>query len=78
MKNKTVVKKKKIKDKIFYTVEGLSEELDLTPVAIRRYLREGKIPGIKIGQRWMVSEDNLLSYLNSASNIPEEKNWFYI
>ncbi|OGF97673.1 MAG: hypothetical protein A2Z06_01310 [Candidatus Glassbacteria bacterium RBG_16_58_8] len=47
-----------------YEVEDLSKILGLTEVAIRRYIRAGRIPGQKIGKRWYVSDENLKAFIN--------------
>lgn len=36
------------------TVDHLSRELGYDHGAIRRMLREGRLPGVKIGKRWYV------------------------
>lgn len=45
-------------------VGEISKILPLTPLTIRLYLREGRIPGAqKIGKNWYVSKENLRAYL---------------
>lgn len=41
-------------DTAVLTVERLSLELGYDPGVIRRMLREGRLPGVKIGKRWYV------------------------
>lgn len=41
-------------DATVLTVERLSLELGYDHGAIRRMLREGRLPGVKIGKRWYV------------------------
>ena len=46
-------------------VTEISEILPLTPLTIRQYLREGRIPGgQKIGKSWYVSKENLEAFLD--------------
>lgn len=58
---------KKIGDITLYTLEELSQKLDVTLVTLRAYLREGKLRGRKIGGRWHVTEESLRAYLSEAS-----------
>lgn len=46
----------------YYSVEELSEILKLHPKTVRRFIREGKIRGKKIGRSWMVSREELKRY----------------
>lgn len=48
-----------------YTPDEAASILKLTPYTIRRLLREGKLPGIKIGagQLWRIRKDELEAYL---------------
>ncbi len=45
-----------------YTVEELSELLDVQETTIRKYLREGRIQGRKMARRWYISEESLSVY----------------
>lgn len=46
-----------------YSVEDLVNMLPLTEVSIRKYLRENKLRGQKIGLKWFVMEENLKKFL---------------
>ena len=47
-----------------YSVKDLSKKLPLSQLTIRKYIREGIIPGgQKIGQGWYVSKEDLKAYL---------------
>jgi len=61
---------KNIGDIKLYTVEELSELLDIQETTIRKYLREGRIRGRKMAKRWYISEENLASYFSQTE--PEE------
>ncbi len=60
--------------KEFYTVEEVGEILNLHEKTVRRFLREGKIGGRKIGRSWMISLDELKEYAHGelAENAPED------
>ena len=39
------------------TVNQAAEALQLDPSTVRRFLREGVLPGVKVGARWRVPQD---------------------
>lgn len=57
-----------------FTVEELSEILDIQETTIRKYLRDGKLKGRKLARRWYISEESLLEYFDKqeAETEPEE------
>ena len=59
----------------FYSVEDLVKILELTPGAVRDYLRKSKIEAIKIGLRWWVSEKSLSNFLmcKGIRNLPDSE-----
>ena len=56
-----------------YEVEDLVELLGITRVSVQRYLREGRIKGIKIGRRWHVTEGNLKAFLSGETTYTPPK-----
>ena len=50
------------------TVEEVAKVLKLSPYTVRELLKEGKLPGRKIGggRQWRVSRDDLEVYLHGA------------
>lgn len=50
----------------FYTVEQISDMLDIHPKTIQRYIREGKLRAVKIGKSWRVSGHDLSEFTESA------------
>lgn len=56
-----------------YDVEDLVKLLGITRVSVQRYLREGRIRGIKIGRRWQVTEGNLKAFLSGETPYPPAK-----
>lgn len=55
----------------FFSVEQLSEILNLHPKTIQRFIREGKIKGTKIGRSWKVHTKDLKEFTHSElSDIP--------
>ncbi len=61
--NKNVYPKRKIRRISFFTTDQLVDILDLSILTVRKYLKEGKIKAVKIGQRWYISNKNLDSFL---------------
>jgi len=59
----------------FYSVEDLAKILELTPGAVRDYLRKAKIGALKIGLRWWVSEKSLSNFLmcKGIRNLPDSE-----
>lgn len=56
----------------FYSVEDLTGILNLHPKTIRRFIREGKIQGRKIGRTWKVHRDELKEYAHAELKTPAE------
>lgn len=55
-----------IKD--YYTVEQISDMLDIHPKTIQRYIREGKLRATKIGKSWRITGHDLSIFVESASS----------
>jgi excisionase family DNA binding protein len=58
---------KQIGSLTLYSVDDLHEQLGLSKMTIRTYLREGKIRGRKLGVSWYVTEEALREYFNEPS-----------
>jgi excisionase family DNA binding protein len=41
------------------TVEEASAKLKIAPKTLRDWLRTGKLPGVKLGKRWLIREQDL-------------------
>lgn len=52
------------------TVEQVAEMLQLNPQVVRQYLREGKLPGRKIGRHWRVWEEDVSGYMRQLRQSP--------
>ena len=55
------------------TVAEVSEILRIGEKTIRDLLRDGALPGVKIGKAWRIPEDDLKNYIRGDWK-PEEKN----
>ncbi|MDF3003239.1 MAG: binding domain protein excisionase family, partial [Bacillota bacterium] len=54
--------------KDYYTVDQISEMLDIHPKTIQRYIREGKLRATKIGKGWRVTGHDLSIFIQSNSD----------
>ena len=52
--------------KDYYTVEQISEMLDIHPKTIQRYIREGRLRAVKIGKSWRITGHDLSVFVESA------------
>mgnify|MGYP006425448247 FL=1 len=53
---------KKIGNLTLYSVDDLNQQLGISKMTIRAYLRDGKIQGRKLGVSWYVTEDAIRAY----------------
>ena len=50
----------------YYTVEQISELLQMHPKTVQRYIREGKLRAVKFGKSWRVSGHDLSVFTESV------------
>jgi excisionase family DNA binding protein len=48
------------------TVDQAAEYLQANPQVIRRWLREKKLPGFKVGHEWLIDEKDLAALIEDA------------
>ena len=48
-----------------YTPEEIAEILKVEPDTIRRYLRDGKLKGFKVGNHWRIKEEDLQEFIEN-------------
>ena len=48
-----------------FSIADLSQDLELTIRTVRQWFIDGKLPGVKLGKEWYISEDNLRAFLNA-------------
>lgn len=56
----------------YYTVEQISELLDIHPKTIQRYIREGKLRAVKLGKSWRVTGHDLSLFTEHGGAAPAE------
>jgi excisionase family DNA binding protein len=63
---------RRVGDLILYSVDDLHEQLGISKMTIRAYLRDGKLKGRKFGVSWFVTEEALKEYfsLDEAAEVP--------
>jgi len=61
--SKNIYPKRRIRKISFFTTDQLTGILNLSMLTVRKYLKEGRIKGVKIGQRWFISSRNLDLFL---------------
>ena len=54
-----------------YTIKEITGILKMDPSNIRKYLRQGKIKGVKIGKKWLITEEELKRVLREGVREPE-------
>jgi len=72
----------KLGNLIIFDLKEVAEKFNLTPTTIRRYIKEGRICGQKMGNKWYVSEEAMAdffkqpyhkSYLGQKSRVKQKK-----
>ncbi len=58
--------------KDYYTVEQISNMLDIHPKTIQRYIREGKLRAAKNGKGWRISGHDMSVFTESDSYRPSD------
>ena len=49
-----------------YTLEQAGEYLIVPRQTVQKWLREGRIKGVKVGNKWRIPEEALEEFLNSG------------
>jgi excisionase family DNA binding protein len=50
-----------------YTIDQIAKTLDLHPKTVRRFIREGKLKGNKVGGQWRVMENDLKVFMEGEA-----------
>ncbi|SDJ36219.1 MULTISPECIES: helix-turn-helix domain-containing protein [Halanaerobium] len=56
-----------------YTPDEIAEKLKVSEQTIRRYLREKKLEGFKLGNTWRITEKSFLDFIEERSSSNQEK-----
>ncbi len=59
----------------YLTVADVANRLKVHPATVKRWLRDGKMGGVLLGDRagWRVSEDDLTRFLESQRQTPQDQ-----
>jgi excisionase family DNA binding protein len=49
--------------KQYLSAEEIAERLNVGPATVRKWLREGKLKGVRAGRLWRVKENDLQAFL---------------
>lgn len=50
-----------------YTIEEVGELLHVTRRTLYTYLKEGKLKAVKVGRKWIVTEENLKEFISKGT-----------
>lgn len=53
-------------EKKYYSVDEISNLLDMHPKTVQRYIREGKIKATKLGKAWRVLEEDFQKFMGNS------------
>ena len=53
---------------VYFTVDEVVETLRVNPQTIRRYLRSGKLSGVKLQGSWRISDADLQNFIERRKN----------
>ena len=57
----------------YIDVDGVSERLGIHPESVRRLIRQGKLPAIKFGNKWIFDRADLEQYASHYDPRPGNK-----
>ena len=55
-----------------YTLDEVAEILKVTKRTLYNYVKAGKLPAVKMGKYWRVSEESLQAFISTGTPILEE------
>lgn len=55
-----------------YTLDEVADILKVTKRTLYNYVKAGKLPAVKIGKYWRVSEESLQTFISTGTPIIEE------
>lgn len=70
MQDERLTAKKKLD---IYTLEELSEQLAMDKQTLRNYIKNGKMTASKIGNKYFVTSDSVMDFMNNNRYTPKEK-----
>ena len=65
----------KIRDTTFYSVIELSQKLNVTPVTIWKYLKQGRLKGKKVMGRWFISDEDVTEFFTNTPMSSDKRSY---
>jgi excisionase family DNA binding protein len=50
------------------TPDQVAERLSVSPLTVRKWLRSGKLKGMKVGRIWRITEKDFQDFIDKAKN----------
>lgn len=54
-----------------YTLDEVADILKVTKRTLYNYVKAGKLPAVKIGKYWRVSEESLQAFISTGTTVAE-------
>lgn len=54
-----------------YTLDEVAEILKVSRRTLYAYVKEGKLPAVKMGKYWRVSQENLRAFVSTGTTIAD-------
>lgn len=70
MQDERLTAKKKLD---IYTLEELSEQLGMDKQTLRNYIKNGRLTASKIGNKYFVTSESVMEFMNNNRYTPKEK-----
>lgn len=58
----------KLTDLKLYSLQELAKLLEVTERTLHKYIKSGKIKGVKIGGQWRFTEENIRKFISGDTN----------
>lgn len=55
-----------------YTLDEVADILKVTRRTLYNYIKAGKLPAVKMGKYWRVSQNSLQSFISIGTIVPDE------
>ena len=55
-----------------YTLDEVADILKVTRRTLYNYIKAGKLPAVKMGKYWRVSQDSLQAFISTGTIVPDE------
>ncbi len=57
---------------VYLTVADVARQLQISEDTVRRWLKSGKLPALKIGKEWRIDPDDLKTFLAQSRKQPPD------